>query len=151
MLLHITKKASGYFDNMWLWVADHKIDDPLLNDANNTMAQVSVYSARGLLVESQTATWLYGTSSEHNVYYQYNFHDVQNIFTTMIQTQSPYYQPTPKPPAPFGKAVGKFAGDPNYACKGGDFDGCDESWAVVITGSQNIHIGGAGTYSWFST
>jgi len=23
MLMHITKGASGLFDNMWLWVADH--------------------------------------------------------------------------------------------------------------------------------
>ncbi|KAL8365461.1 hypothetical protein RB595_004326 [Gaeumannomyces hyphopodioides] len=151
MLLHITKKASGYFDNMWLWVADHIIDDPLLNDPMNDMEQISVYSARGVLIESQSATWLYGTASEHNVFYQYNFHGARNVYTTMIQTESPYYQPTPKPPAPFEKAVGKFVGDPNYDCRGGDFDGCDESWAVVMTGSQDIHIGAAGTYSWFST
>jgi hypothetical protein len=151
MLLHITKKASGYFDNMWLWVADHIIDDPDLNDERNPMDMLSVYSARGILIESQQATWLYGTASEHNVFYQYNFHEARNIFTTMIQTESPYYQPNPKPPAPFQKAVGKFIGDPDYSCKGGDFDGCDASWAVIVTGSQNIHIGGAGTYSWFST
>ncbi|KLU87058.1 hypothetical protein MAPG_06063 [Magnaporthiopsis poae ATCC 64411] len=151
MLLHITKKASGYFDNMWLWVADHIIDDPLLEDPMNNMEQISVYSARGVLIESQTATWLYGTSSEHNVFYQYNFHQARNIYTTMIQTESPYYQPTPKPPAPFESAVGNFVGDPNYDCRGGDFDGCDESWAVIMTGSQEVHIGAAGTYSWFST
>jgi Pectate lyase superfamily protein len=151
LLLHVTKKASGYFDNMWLWVADHTIDDPDLNDANNNMPQLSVYSARGMLIESQEATWLYGTASEHNTFYQYNFHEAHNIFTTMIQTESAYYQPTPKPPAPFNGAVGKFIGDPNYDCKGGDFDGCDESWAVMMTGSENIHIGGAGTYTWFST
>ncbi|CAK7219716.1 hypothetical protein SBRCBS47491_003942 [Sporothrix bragantina] len=151
LLLHITPHASGYFDNMWLWVADHLIDDPDTGSATNDMTQLSVYSARGMLVESTSATWLYGTAAEHNVYYQYNFHNAQNIFTTMIQSESPYYQPTPKPPAPFDKVVGKFPGDPGYGCKGGDFDGCDESWAVIMEGSQNIHIGGAGTYSWFST
>jgi hypothetical protein len=26
LLMHITPKASGYFDNMWLWVADHIIE-----------------------------------------------------------------------------------------------------------------------------
>lgn len=151
LLLHITPNASGYFDNMWLWVADHLIDDPDMGSATNDMTQLSVYSARGMLIESTTATWLYGTASEHNVYYQYNFHNAQNIFTTMIQSESPYFQPTPKPPAPFEKVVGKFMGDPDYSCKGGDFDGCDESWAVIMEGCQNIHIGGAGTYSWFST
>jgi hypothetical protein len=151
MLLHVTKKASGYFDNMWLWVADHMIDDPLLSDAYNNMEQLSVYSARGALIESQKATWLYGTASEHSVFYQYNFLGAQNIFTTMIQTESPYFQPTPRPPAPFASAVGVFSGDPTYSCNGNDADGCDESWAVMMKGSQNIHIGSAGTYSWFST
>jgi hypothetical protein len=29
MLMHVTKTASGYFENMWLWVADHDIEyDP---------------------------------------------------------------------------------------------------------------------------
>ncbi|OAA55282.1 Pectin lyase fold/virulence factor [Niveomyces insectorum RCEF 264] len=148
LLLHITPKASGYFDNMWLWVADHMID---VTGAGADLPQLSVYSARGLLVESQAATWLYGTASEHSVYYQYNFHNARNVFTTMIQSESPYYQPTPKPPAPFDKVVGKVSGDPDYSCKAGNFSGCDESWAVVMTGCENVHVGGAGTYSWFST
>lgn len=107
--------------------------------------------ARGLLVESQSATWLYGTSSEHAVFYQYNFNKASNIFAGMIQTESPYYQPTPKAPKPFEGAVGRIAGDPDYRCAGGDFDGCDSSWSVIIRGSQNIFIAGAGMYSWFST
>lgn len=32
-----------------------------------------------------------------------------------------------------------------------DFSGCDDAWAVIITGSENIFIAGAGIYSWFST
>lgn len=151
MLLHVTRKASGYFDNMWLWMGDHMIDDPLLDDPMNNMEQISVYSARGALIESQKATWLYGTASEHSVYYQYNFNGAQNIFTTMLQTESPYYQPTPKPPAPFQNVVGKFPNDPDYSCRGNDADGCDESWAVMMENSQNIHVAAAGTYSWFST
>ncbi|KAI0198590.1 pectate lyase superfamily protein-domain-containing protein [Astrocystis sublimbata] len=151
MLLHVTQKASGYFDNMWLWVSDHLVDDPDLNDPRNGLEQNSVYSARGMLVESQKATWLYGTSAEHNVFYQYNFNKARNVFTTFVQTESPYYQPTPKPPAPFNTAVGVFPGDPTYSCNGNDADGCDESWAVILRGCQNVHIGAAGTYSWFST
>lgn len=26
LMMHITPKASGYFENMWLWVADHMIE-----------------------------------------------------------------------------------------------------------------------------
>ncbi|KAF1850325.1 glycoside hydrolase family 55 protein [Cucurbitaria berberidis CBS 394.84] len=150
LMMHVTSKASGYFENMWPWVADHMIDDPDLVDANNTMVQTSVYVARGLLIESQAPTWLYGTASEHSVYYQYNFHKAKNIFAGMIQTESPYYQPIPKAPAPFANAVGKFPGDPQYKCSGGEFDGCDSSWAVIIRESSDIVIGGAGLYSWFS-
>ncbi len=57
LMMHITPLASGYFENMWLWLADHDIDDPDLVDANNTMIQTSIYAARGLLVESTHATW----------------------------------------------------------------------------------------------
>jgi hypothetical protein len=66
----------------------------------------------------------------------------------MIQTESPYYQPTPKPPAPFANVVGKFNGDPDYTCaSGNDFSGCDQSWSTIITGSENIFIAAAGLYS----
>lgn len=152
LIMHIKPGSSGYFENMWLWVSDHDIDDPDLVDANNTMVQNSVYVARGLLVESTAPTWLYGTSSEHAVYYQYNFHNAANIFAGMIQTESPYYQPTPPPPAPFANAVGLFPGDPTYACAPNDeFSGCDESWGVIVRGCEDIFIAGAGLYSWFST
>jgi hypothetical protein len=26
LMMHITPQASGYFENMWLWVADHLIE-----------------------------------------------------------------------------------------------------------------------------
>lgn len=70
----------------------------------------------------------------------------------MIQTESPYYQPTPQPPAPFKDAAGVMSGDPNYDCDADDeFNGCDESWALIIRKSSKIMIAGAGMYSWFST
>ncbi|KAF1817732.1 glycoside hydrolase family 55 protein [Dissoconium aciculare CBS 342.82] len=150
MLFHLTTQASGYFENMWLWTADHNIDDVELSNAKNPMIQNSVYSARGMLIESREATWLYGTASEHSVCYQYNFNGASNIYAGMVQTESPYYQPVPKPPEPFANAVGQFAGDPTYRC-GNDFDGCDASWAIIVRKSENIHFAGAGVYSWFSS
>lgn len=65
----------------------------------------------GILVESQGPTWMYGTASEHNVLYQYQLYGAQNLFMGMIQTESPYFQPKPAPPAPFGTTLGHFAGD----------------------------------------
>lgn len=95
---------------------------------------------------------LYATASEHAVFYQYNFHNAANIFAGMIQTESPYYQPNPKPPAPFTDVVGKMVGDPTYNCAANDpFNGCDESWSTIMAGSENIFIAAAGLYSWFST
>ncbi|KAK3303766.1 pectate lyase superfamily protein-domain-containing protein [Chaetomium strumarium] len=82
----------------------------------------------------------------------YNFHGAANIFAGMLQTESPYFQPTPPPPTPFEAVVGDFPGDPDYTCAVGDeFNGCDESWSTIITGSQNIFIAAAGIYTWFST
>lgn len=116
--------------------------------------QTSVYVARGFLIESQSPTWLYGTASEHSVYYQYNFYNAKNIFAGMVQTESPYYQPNPKPPLPFTNAIGAFRGDPTYACDkdaNSDISGCDSSWAIIMQRSKNIFVAGAGVYSWFST
>ncbi|KAI0911199.1 glycoside hydrolase family 55 protein [Ustulina deusta] len=135
MMMHLTSTGSGYFENMWLWVADHMIDDPDLDDPNNDLQQNNIYVARGFLIESTEATWLYGTASEHAVFYQYNFHKAANIFA-----------------APFADVVGKFAGDPDYSCTAGnEFNGCDESWAVMVRESQNIIVASAGIYSWFSS
>jgi glucan 1,3-beta-glucosidase len=78
LMLHITAQADGYFENVWAWVADHDLDD-----AANT--QITVAAARGILVESQGPTWLYGTAAEHCILYQYNFYQTVNTFAGMIQ------------------------------------------------------------------
>ncbi|EPS35643.1 hypothetical protein H072_10908 [Dactylellina haptotyla CBS 200.50] len=150
MMMHITPSASAYLENVWLWVADHDIDDPDLEGDDNNMDQCSIFVARGLLIESTEPVWLYGTASEHATFYQYNFYGAKNIFATMIQTESPYYQPIPKAPAPFAGQIGVFAGDKTYDdCPKGL--GCDSSWALQISNSDNIYIAGAGLYSWFDS
>jgi hypothetical protein len=48
MSIHITKFATGlYMENNWLWTADHDLDD-----ASNNNTQITIYSGRGLLIES---------------------------------------------------------------------------------------------------
>jgi hypothetical protein len=117
------------------------------------MPQLSVFVARGFLIESTKPTWLYGTASEHSTYYQYSFYKASNIHAGMIQTESPYYQPNPKPPLPWDDKTAKFPGDPDYStCQAnGGNAGCDSSWAVRMERSSNISITGAGLYSWFNT
>ena len=101
------------------------------------------------MIESRNPTWLYGTSSEHSVFYQYEFFGAANVIAGIIQTEHPYYQPTPKPPEQFKDAVGKFNGDPTFPCN--DTEPCDEGWALRVVESSDITILGAGLYSWFET
>ncbi|KAF2712482.1 glycoside hydrolase family 55 protein [Pleomassaria siparia CBS 279.74] len=139
MNVHITKTGTGaYFENNWFWTADHDIDD-----ANNT--QISVYTGRGLLVESSNV-WLYASGVEHHALYQYQFANAQNIFGGFIQTETPYWQPNPDAkgqPYPLNATLN----DPVYstACPSGI---CD-AYGLRILNSQNTLFYGAGLYSFF--
>ncbi|CAG8040248.1 unnamed protein product [Penicillium olsonii] len=141
-LLHITPTASAYIENSWAWVADHDLD------AENE-AQIDIFSGRGILIESQGPTWLYGTASEHNVLYQYQLSQAKSVVMGMIQTESPYFQVHPHAPLPI--VAGGFANDPFFdECESSTSDGCAVSWAMRIMDSSSIYILGAGLYSWFS-
>ncbi|KAJ4230740.1 hypothetical protein NW757_013954 [Fusarium falciforme] len=140
MLLHLTSGSTAYLENVWAWVADHDIDDP-------EQTQISVYAARGILIESQRA-WLWATSSEHSTLYQYQLTGAKNILMGMIQTESPYYQPVPRAPSPF--RIGHFPDDPSFQDCKTDRVGCYSSWALRIVDSSAIYVLGAGLYSWFS-
>jgi glucan 1,3-beta-glucosidase len=82
MLLHVTEKASAYVENAWFWVADHELD---LADHS----KIDIYNGRGVLIESQNAVWLYGTSSEHSQLYEYQINNAKNVFMALIQTETP--------------------------------------------------------------
>ncbi|KAJ8115315.1 hypothetical protein ONZ43_g4695 [Nemania bipapillata] len=124
LLLHITSSSSGYFENVWAWTADHDLDLSVGAGAANTSAsQVDIYSARGVLIESPGPVWLYGTASEHNAFYQYQF---SGVFTP-----------------------GTFNSDPTWAdCDSGAV--CVEAWALRVLHSSNIYIYGAGFYNFFN-
>lgn len=82
MLFHVTEKASAYVENAWFWVADHELD---LADHS----KIDIYNGRGVLIESQNAVWLYGTSSEHSQLYEYQINNAKNVFMALIQTETP--------------------------------------------------------------
>lgn len=88
MDMHITKSASGvYMENCWTWTADHDIDE-------EDMAQIEVYSGRGILVESEEDNnWFISTPTEHHSKYQYNMVNTKNVYMHQLQTETPYYQP----------------------------------------------------------
>ncbi|KAM7192998.1 Exo-beta-1,3-glucanase [Rhypophila sp. PSN 637] len=149
LLLHVTSKSSGYFENVWAWVADHDNDMSLYWEFDKLASQVSLYSGRGMLIESQGPCWFYGTGSEHTVLYQYQLYNAKNIYLGHIQTKTPYFQPEPVAPKPFEDsiALSRFKSDPSFAgCKA---DACKEAWGLRIINSQDIMVHSAGLYSWF--
>ncbi|OKP10023.1 hypothetical protein PENSUB_4576 [Penicillium subrubescens] len=105
LILRLTQSSSAYLENVWVWTADHDLD-------RTSQDQLDIYAARGILIESQGPTWLYGTSSEHHALYQYQFYNAKNVVMGMIQTESPYYQPVPRAPQPF--KVRQFPADPDF-------------------------------------
>ncbi|KAL3438555.1 pectin lyase-like protein [Aspergillus tetrazonus] len=141
LMLRLTYSSSAYLEIVWVWTADHDLDVV-------SQDQVDVYSARGILIESQGPTWLYGTASEHQVFYQYELYQAKDIVLGMIQTESPYYQPVPPAPQPF--TPGLFPGDPDFSNCTVTSTACPSAWGMRILDSSSVHLLGAGFYSWFS-
>ncbi|KAH8589167.1 family 55 glycoside hydrolase [Bisporella sp. PMI_857] len=142
LMLRLTSRSSAYLENIWAWVADHDLDIP-------AQTQIDIYVARGVLIESQKPTWLYGTASEHCVLYQYQTIGARNLFMATIQTESPYYQVAPPAPAPFTSALSVLPDDPKFAyCTAGS-PTCAQSWGIRFIRSSGIFVYGAGLYSWF--
>ena len=112
---------------------DHDLDDP-------GQGQINAFSGCGILVESTAPTWLFGTASEHHVIYQYAFHNAQNLFAGLIQTETPYFQPSPAPPSPF--STNTQYGDPSGVST-------SNAYGLTISNSNNILVYGAGLYSFF--
>jgi len=138
LLLHVTPKATNvYLENTWYWVSDHELD---LSDHN----QINIYNGRGVLIESeQGPVWLYGTSSEHNVLYNYQVTNAANVWMALIQTETPYFQSNPDATTPFTSNTA-FS-DPTFTGSAS----VNKAWGLRITGSKAVYVYGAGLYSFF--
>ncbi|KAF7359302.1 Exo-beta-1,3-glucanase [Mycena sanguinolenta] len=132
--LHLTASSTAYLEGTWVWLADHDLDG-----TGNPM--ISLYSGRGILSESAGPVWMIGTASEHHAIYQYNLVGAKNHYMGLIQTETPYYQPTPAPPSPF--SINSVFHDPS-------FNGVSSSWGLNVVKCSNILIFGAGLYSFYS-
>ncbi|KAI0820033.1 exo-beta-1,3-glucanase [Trametes gibbosa] len=130
LALHLTPSSSAYLEGLWVWTADHDLDSG---------PQINIYTGRGIMSESQGPVWMIGTASEHNIIYQYYLVNAANHYMGLIQTETPYFQPNPVPPAPF---------IPNSAYKDPAL-APDAAWALTVSNSQNILVLGAGLYSFF--
>ncbi|KAL6706614.1 exo-1,3-beta-glucanase [Coniothyrium glycines] len=138
--VHITKSASGaYFENNWFWTADHDLDDP-------TSTRVSIFTGRGLHVEGSNV-WLWANGVEHHAIYQYQFNTAQNIFAGFIQTETPYYMPSPDARTQPYTTSATYA-DPNYATSCASGSTCS-AWGLRALNTRNLLIYGGGLYSFF--
>ena len=136
MHAHLTASSSSYWENAWLWTADHDLD------GTNPM---TVGTGRGMLISAQQGTWLVGTGSEHNVFYAYQLVDAQNVFAALQQVETPYWQPDPRAPAPWTPDAAWR--DPTFDCAG-QGDECYMSWHMRIMGSQTNTIALYGQAFW---
>ncbi|KAJ6500534.1 exo-beta-1,3-glucanase [Mycena sanguinolenta] len=134
LALHLTASSTAYLEGTWVWLADHELD-------GTGNPQISLFSGRGILSESAGPVWMIGTGSEHHTLYQYNLQGAQNHYMGLIQTETPYYQPTPVAPSPFSV---------NSAFKDPSFSGVSSAWGLNVANSSNILIFGAGLYSFYS-
>ncbi|KAJ8699458.1 hypothetical protein PTI98_002571 [Pleurotus ostreatus] len=133
LALHLTRHCSAYLEGTWVWLADHDLD--VLEED-----QITLFSGRGILSESQGPVWMIGTA-EHHVLYQYNLYEAKDHYMGLIQTESPYFQPTPAAPHPF---------PPSEKYNDPSFESLTSSWALYVQKSQRITIFGAGLYSFFN-
>lgn len=153
MMLHVTGTASGFFDNLWVWVADHDLDDPLNAQAYNgpngipegVLTQISVYVGRGVLIESKEPSWWWGCGSEHAQLYQWQLLRAANVFMGHVQTETPYYQENPTALAPY--TVGEWPSDPTFGECADDY--CKKAWALRVVDSRAVFLYGLGMYSFF--
>ncbi|KAH0580279.1 hypothetical protein H2248_001793 [Termitomyces sp. 'cryptogamus'] len=134
LALHIQPSATAYLEGLWAWLADHDLD-------GDGTSQISIYSGRGILSESAGPVWMIGTA-EHHALYQYSLVNARNHYMGLIQTESPYYQPSPAVPAPF--SINARWKDPSFS------SGLSSAWGLHVSSSTDIIIFGAGLYSFFN-
>lgn len=152
--LHLTPESSAYLENVWVWTADHDLD-------YGDRAQINIQSGRGILIESSRGpVWMYGCASEHSILYQYNIVNARNVFISLAQTESAYFQGANRPVASDEEPLFlQRYHDPDFTKSTADSarspfqDPTDpyenRGLGIRIANSSNIFVYGAGLYSFF--
>ncbi|KAF2095560.1 pectin lyase-like protein [Rhizodiscina lignyota] len=144
LLLHLTPTSSAYVENMWGWVADHDLD--------GSLGFARIAGGRGALIESTVGTWMIGTAFEHSTLYQYNINSAQNVFISMQQSETPYWQGNGSPdlaPAPWVANTVTYH-DPDFSACAGNDALCRMAWFERISGGSDIFIWGPGFWTFFN-
>ncbi|CBQ70801.1 probable beta-1,3 exoglucanase precursor [Sporisorium reilianum SRZ2] len=153
--LHLTTSSSAYMENVWVWTADHDLD-------YGDRAQVNILSGRGILIESaQGPVWMYGCASEHSVLYQYNIVGASNVFISLAQTETAYFQGKGRPVASAEEPLSiDTYHDPNlnlssaqssdspFQDPGDPYE--NRGLGMRIADSSQVFVFGTGLYSFFS-
>ncbi|KAH7071790.1 LysM domain-containing protein [Paraphoma chrysanthemicola] len=146
MLMLVTGNSNGYFENVWGWVGDHDIDF----NSQGLDGQIDIFVGRGFLIIGDGGGLVFrGTASEHSVLYQYNIVNAKNVYLSIIQTESPYFQGSRLYQAPTPFRSPQWVGDPVFDMCGEDTVDCNNAWSLIVQFSRNIYIDGTGMYSWF--
>ncbi|KAI9687063.1 MAG: hypothetical protein M1822_002473 [Bathelium mastoideum] len=142
LLLHVTRTGSILMENNWGWVADHELD---LADHN----QIDIYNGRGALIESEGGgVWMYGTSFEHSMLYNYQIANAKNVYMSVIQSETAYMQNNPNSLTPFTPS--STFSDPDFGWCSPVIYTCPKTWGLRIYNSTYIFNYGAGLYSFFN-
>lgn len=147
MSIHITSGASNaYLENCWFWTADHDIDSD-----DNT--QINVFTGRGMLVDNvKGGVWLVATAVEHHALYNYQFVGASSVFGAQLQTETPYYMPTPNA-LNSGYKYNATWSDPDYAtsCATSTAANCAMAWGLRVVDSTDLMLYGSNHYSFFTS
>ena len=94
----------------------------LSEEWDSSASQISVYTGRGTLVESQGPCWFYGSGSEHSTFYQYQLYKAKNVSNPGLQvgifantqrstlvTFNQKRHTTSRPPSPLSRSIRKRA------------------------------------------
>ena len=140
-MVHLTTSLSAYIDNMWGWTADHWLE-------RGGPQKIGV--GRGISVESTKATWFTGTGFEYNTLYNYNLHNARNVYASLQQTETAYWQGAgSQQNAPGPWIALSLYGDPDFSwCAGGD-QSCRMGLAQNIDGGSNLYLYGAAFWTFF--
>eukprot|EP00462_Mataza_sp_D1_P023758 CAMPEP_0175129472 /NCGR_PEP_ID=MMETSP0087-20121206/5490_1 /TAXON_ID=136419 /ORGANISM="Unknown Unknown, Strain D1" /LENGTH=698 /DNA_ID=CAMNT_0016411623 /DNA_START=237 /DNA_END=2330 /DNA_ORIENTATION=+ len=86
-LLSMTGTAGGYFENCWLWVADHNI---------NWAHTMNITNPYGLVLSSSGPSWFMGFASEHSSIANFQLNKASHAKFFGLQTETAYWESPPK-------------------------------------------------------
>jgi hypothetical protein len=148
--MHFSPTSSVYVENMWNWVADHITEKA---EGSPFDGGSRIAAGRGALVEATRGTWLHALGSEHWWLYQLQLRQADNVFVSMLQSETNYDQgdnnPLP-PPAPWTADVAGW-GDPDFDwCGSEDDKRCRMGPSNYISSARNVYHYASASWAFFS-